>query len=124
MTVWTVRLSNSAEQDYRDILCWTRANFGPQQAKVYARTINSALRELNAGPAVVGAKLRPDLGPGLFTLHVARRGRKGRHFVIFRIGRTEKLKQPGIDVLRLLHDSMDLSRHAVAAEGDSGGTPD
>ena len=43
------------------------------------------------------------------TLHVARKGRKGPHFVVFRVApsRSEQV----IDVLRLLHDSMDLPRH-------------
>ena len=43
------------------------------------------------------------------TLHVARGGRKGRHFVLYRVN-TQGPTQV-IDVLRLLHDSMDLSRH-------------
>jgi toxin ParE1/3/4 len=36
-------------------------------------------------------------------------GRKGRHFVVFRMpdGQT-------IDVIRLLHDSMDLAKHLPA----------
>ena len=39
----------------------------------------------------------------------SRNGRKGRHFVLFRIN---KIKAHNvIDVLRLLHDSMDLERH-------------
>lgn len=45
----------------------------------------------------------------MYTLHVARQGRKGRHFMVFRVGR-----KPGREViegLRLLHDSMDLQQH-------------
>ena len=40
------------------------------------------------------------------SLHVARMGRKGSHFVVFRVA-TENT----IDVLRVLHESMDLTRH-------------
>lgn len=47
-----------------------------------------------------------DIAPGIRTLHVARQGRKGRHLVMFRVA-PERV----IEVLRLLHDSMDLSRH-------------
>ena len=44
------------------------------------------------------------------TLHVARRGRTGRHLVVYRTG-TPAVDPPIVEVLRLLHDSMDLSRH-------------
>jgi len=50
-----------------------------------------------------------DWHPACCTLHVARNSRKGRHFIMFRIGQA-----PGgdvIEVLRLLHDAMDLERH-------------
>jgi len=40
-------------------------------------------------------------------LHVAPQGRKGRHLMVFRTH-----EQGGvIEVLRILHDSMDLARH-------------
>jgi toxin ParE1/3/4 len=42
-------------------------------------------------------------------LHVARQGRSGRHFVVFRVG--DSGGQNAIDVLRILHDSMDVKRH-------------
>jgi len=45
----------------------------------------------------------------MYTLHVARHGRRGRHFVVFRVGRESD--HGVIEVLRLLHDSMDLQRH-------------
>ena len=40
---------------------------------------------------------------------MARGGRKGRHFVLFRIG--SESGRELIDVLRLLHDAMDLQRN-------------
>ena len=43
------------------------------------------------------------------TLHVARGGRKGRHLILFRIDPTAPT--PTIDVLRLLHDAMDIARN-------------
>ena len=65
-----------------------------------------AIEALTDGPEILGAKVSEDIGPGIYTLHVARQGRKGCHFVIFR-----KAEERTIDVLRLLHDSMDLARH-------------
>ena len=36
-------------------------------------------------------------------------GRKGRHFIMFRTGHDKDRKV--IEVLRILHDAMDLPRH-------------
>ncbi len=103
---WTIRLGRQAEQDYLEILQWTAKTFGKAQAKTYAETLSQAIQALEAGPEVLGTRARDDIGPGLRTLHLARRGRKARHFIIFRVGAGQV-----IDVLRLLHDSMDLARH-------------
>lgn len=74
-----------------------------------------ALEALAAGPDVVDVKARDDIAPGIHTLHVARQGRKGRHFVVLGVA------EPGtIDVLRILHDSMDLPRHVGAANDEQG----
>ena len=106
---WRVRLSAAADADYERILHWTVDNFGLVQARVYADTLSLALQELCAGPSIVGVKRRSEIGTDIYTLHVARKGRKGRHFMMFRVGRIQG--QNVIDVLRLLHDSMDLERH-------------
>jgi toxin ParE1/3/4 len=108
---WTVRLTAAAEVDYRNIIAWTLEQFGDLQARVYADTLSAALVELTAGPTTVGAKERSEIGKGLFTLHVARGSRKGRHFVLFRIRRDKS--QNCIEVLRLLHDAMDLKLHTA-----------
>jgi len=104
--LWSVRLSSSAEKDFFEIVQWSASNFGQQQAAIYAETLSSAIGALAEGPEVVGARHREEIGKGIRSLHVARDGRKGRHFVLFRVGGAKT-----IDVLRLLHDSMDLVRH-------------
>lgn len=106
---WTVRLAAAAEADFQEILRWTLVQFGEPQTRVYAETLSAALEALSAGPNVAGARKRDDVAKGLYTLHVARKGRKGRHFVMFRIGRAQGCEV--IDVLRILHDAMDLQRH-------------
>ena len=111
---WTVRLTATAEDDFEEILHWTVTQFGEAQARIYAETLSAALNDLAAGPTVMGARKRDDILKGLFTLHVARRGRKGRHFVMFRVGRAPD--RDVIEVLRLLHDAMDLQRHLPSAE--------
>jgi toxin ParE1/3/4 len=104
--LWTVRLTATAESDFQNIIAWTLKEFGDLQARNYADTLSAALVELTAGPTKVGARQRSELGKGLFTLHVARGRRNGRHFVLFRVK-----GQLQIEVLRLLHDAMDLKLH-------------
>lgn len=111
---WTVRLTAAAEADFEEILRWTVDQFGDVQARIYAETVSAALNDLTAGPTVVGARKRDDILKGLFTLHVARKGRKGRHFVLFRVGRAPD--GDVIEVLRVLHDVMDLPRHLPPAD--------
>jgi toxin ParE1/3/4 len=52
-------------------------------------------------------KVRHDIAAGILTLHVARNGRKGKHFLMFRVSDREGHV---LDVLRILHDAMDLQR--------------
>ena len=111
--VWTVRLGQQAEQDYVEILQWTTKTFGEGQASTYAETMALAIEALEGGPDVLGARVRDDIQPGLRTLHVARQGRAGRHFVVFRVAGSD------IDVLRLLHDSMELPQHLPAVNDHS-----
>lgn len=104
-----VRLTAAAEADFRGIVRWTAARFGDAQARAYAEILVAALTDLAQGPAVVGAKARDDIGSGLFTFRVARGGRRGRHSLVFRIGRQRD--RDVIEVLRILHDEMDAPRH-------------
>lgn len=108
--VWRVRLARQAESDLEEILRWTAKRFGTAQAEQYAVVLVSAMTALHDGPEIVGARMRDEIGANVGTLHVARRGRKGRHFVVFRVADANV-----IEVLRLLHDSMDLNRR-VAVE--------
>jgi toxin ParE1/3/4 len=107
---WRVRLAQQAELDLFEIAKWTAQNFGARQAEHYAETVSMAIAALGDGPEILGSKARDEIGPGIRSLHVARQGRKGRHFVVFRVTGGGVM-----DVLRLLHDSMDLARHLPAA---------
>jgi toxin ParE1/3/4 len=106
---WRVRLTAAAEADVANIVRWTAKQFGEPQARTYAETLSGALAALMDGPTMPGARARNDIGRGLFTLHVARRGRKGRHFILFRVARDQQ--GDIIEVLRILHEVMDLPRH-------------
>ena len=97
---WRVWLAQGAERDFFSILHWTTERFGERQARVYETTLRSALKELANGPGAVGSRARPELGADVFSLHVARKGRKGKHLVIFRTHEEAK----SIEVIRILHD--------------------
>ena len=114
---WRVRLTAAAESDIRKILQWTAERFGRAQARIYSETLTRAIQALIAGPHLAGSRRRGEIAGGLFTLHVARGGRKGRHLVLYRVDDTgERLT---IEVLRLLHDSMDLVRHVGTVQDKS-----
>lgn len=102
-----MQLAAAAQSDYDNILLWTLERFGERQMRVYSDVIDDALAALKDGPSRIGVKTRDNIAPGFFTLHVARNRHKGRHFILFRV----EQQQSVIDVLRILHDSMDIERH-------------
>ena len=67
---------------------------------------------------MVGARRRDEIARGIRILHLARAGRRGRHFIVFRV--SGKASDRVIDVLGLLHDTMDLPRHVPASEDSDG----
>jgi toxin ParE1/3/4 len=103
---WRVRLSESAERDFLGIVQWTAENFGRRQALVYRRTLIAALTSLHDGPYLPDSRARDEIQPGLRSVHVARQGRRGRHFVLYRSNEVGT-----VDIVRILHDTMDLARH-------------
>ena len=57
-----------------------------------------------------GSKKCKGIGEGLRAFHSARGGQKGHYFVLYCV--QYHAKPLAIDMLRLLHDFMDLRRHA------------
>jgi methyl-accepting chemotaxis protein len=72
-----------------------------QSAQAISELARQAVELQELVQRILGVKKRDDILPGIYLLHVARQGRRGRHVVVFR-------QRPGqiIDVLRILHDSM------------------
>jgi toxin ParE1/3/4 len=110
---WRVRLGAVAELDFANILKWTTENFGVRQSRIYRDTLLRAIGELADGPEVAGSKLRDEIMPGLRTLHVARHGRRGRHFILYRA-----IEGRVIEIGRILHDQMELQRHLPIPKDD------
>lgn len=103
---WRVTLSSAAELDFANILHWTASTFGRRRARVYRDILLQAIGTLTEGPDLAGSRLRREIRPGIRTLHVARGRRRGHHFLLYRC-----IDDETIEILRLLHDSMDLPRH-------------
>lgn len=109
---WTVRLVAVSERDYLEVVRRSAQDFGPLQAEVYAETLGLAIDSLREkGPETIGVKERKEIGPGILTLHAARHHRKASHFIVFRV-----VENQTIEVLRILHDRMDLARHIAQAQ--------
>jgi toxin ParE1/3/4 len=103
---WRVRLGVAAELDFANILKWTTENFGARQSRAYQNTLVQAIGELADGPDVSGSKARDEIMSGLRTVHVARQGRRGSHLLMYRVA-----PEATIEIVRILHDRMDLQRH-------------
>lgn len=103
----------TARRDFASIVAWSADRFGDVQARRYADLVSSTIARLGDGPTVAGARPRPEIAAGLLTLHVGRTGRRARHLVPLRGDPSAR----SVDVLRILHDAMDLARHV---DGDDG----
>ena len=111
-THWQIRLGAEAEKDFAHILKHTKDNFGERQFEIYQSTLLETLALLENGPDVPGSAARDEILKGLRTVHVARQGRRGRHFIMYRAADDQV-----IEVVRILHDAMDLARH-IPPEAD------
>lgn len=107
---WRVRLTSAAVADLVQIVRWTEQRFGSRQAEIYKAVVEAAFQDLaEGGPGGPGTRRRDDIRFGISTLHVRRPRRGGRHFVVFRV--VHGAAGEAIEVLRVLHDAMDLPRH-------------
>jgi toxin ParE1/3/4 len=111
---WRVRLGAAAEVDFANILKWTTEDFGARQSRVDRDTLLQAIGELTGGPDVAASRARDEVMAGLRTLHVARRGRRGSHFLMYRAAPNST-----IEIVRILHDRMELQRRLPSALDES-----
>lgn len=102
----SLRLSQRAKLDIVQILEWTRDHFGDNQVAIYGALVNSALREIEQNPLHARSRSRVDLQQHIRTFAIARKGKNARHLIVHRAdGGFE------IQVLRVLHESMDIVQH-------------
>lgn len=113
---WRIRLAASARRDIAAALRRTLDEFGERQHEIYVSLIANALQRIATDPKGRGAKKRDALHPNARTFHIAQRGKRARHFFLYRVNDDNT-----VDVARFLHDAMELSRHVpdrLKAEDD------
>ena len=91
------RLSKEAQDDLINIKNYSRMNWGDQQTQEYLSEIKDSLEKLFISPEL--GKMRDEIIEGLRSLGV------GRHIIFYRLCKTE------IEVARILHKRMDVTRH-------------
>jgi toxin ParE1/3/4 len=114
------RLSATAERELGEILAHTALQFGATARLRYQALIVAALTDIATDPDCRGARPRPEIGDGVRIYHVRHsreraRSKHGvvrapRHFILY------KVEAELIVVGRILHDAMDLDRHASAED--------
>lgn len=108
---WRIQIGGQAASDFTHILSWTEDKFGTRQAHAYGALLRSALQTLARDPLAPPSRTRDDdVGVGFRTLHLIR---PGRHLLLYRV------EAERILIVRILHDSMELSRHLLEAEYSS-----
>jgi len=109
-------VSEPARRDITEILAWSVKNFGERSAERYQALFASALDLLKGDPNPTGSRSHPDIPEGFRIYHLQYRAKAAesalgivkapRHFIVFRLIPNDRL-----EIVRLLHDSMDFQRH-------------
>jgi len=112
------RVSRQANADLAQILATSAERWGAEARRRYAALLAAAMRKVAADPDGLATKARPDLAPGLRSLNIrdARRDnpslkvRSPVHVLYYRVAAPEV-----IEIVRVLHQRMEPSRHLRAA---------
>jgi len=98
-----------------EILAWTEDQLGKDARRRYRLLLQQAIREVVRYPELAGSIPYPELGPDIRIYHIrhsrnkvvaSKRVKNPRHFLMYRVAQQSR---PVIG--RILHDSMELSRH-------------
>ncbi len=105
-----IRHTATADSDLQSILEWTLDAFGRPAMERYSRLICQALLDLAEDPDCPGAQQAADTLLIYHLRHSRTRSctphvHRPRHLILFRTTRTH------VEILRYLHDAMDLEQH-------------
>ncbi|HSC87551.1 MAG TPA: type II toxin-antitoxin system RelE/ParE family toxin [Polyangiaceae bacterium] len=95
--------SPRAKRDIVEVLGYTRDRWGVAQARAYRNLIREALQAIADHPH---SGVVRSAHPGILSYHIRKPGHEARHILFYRIGPTGV-----VEVVRLLHDSMDFDQH-------------
>jgi len=91
------KLTPAADSDLQEIWEYTENHWGVDQADSYLYTLERRMTYLARNPK--RGKHRKELPGSPFNYH------EGKHVIFYR------RKETGIEIIRILHDSMDFPRH-------------
>ena len=91
-----LRVSKAARRDLKEIASYTLERWGDEQCERYLRQLDRCIRSLARSPTL--GRACDEISAGLMKFH------EGRHLIFYR--RTSKT----VDVVRVLHESMDVER--------------
>lgn len=110
------RFSISAGEDFVEILSWSAVHFGEAAAKRYKRLISTAIQQICQNPERIGSIALSEFGAGIRAYHLrfsrsaaakaAGSVNRPRHWVVYKV-----LSHQEIEIVRLVHDSMEFDRH-------------
>jgi toxin ParE1/3/4 len=115
------RLSRFAEADLARILSTSEKRWGLEARRRYSAMLVAAMRNLAADPEGPGTRERSELAPGIRSFHLRRarvddpktKVRRPMHVLYYRA-----LAPNLIEIVRVLHERMEPSRHAGTAAED------
>jgi len=96
--------TGAARRDVRDVLAYTRKQWGAAKYWEYRDLLRQALDEILADPSC-GKPLTPAF-QGILGYHIGKPGRKARHVVCYRV-----TSEGDVELVRFLYDGMDFGRH-------------
>jgi toxin ParE1/3/4 len=109
----------AAAADIESILAWSHERFGVRTRRRYEALIAQGILDVARRPDRAGVQRRPEIASDARTYHLfysrtrvataIGRVKEPRHFLLFRVG-----EDGTIEIGRVLHDSMDLTRHLPA----------
>jgi toxin ParE1/3/4 len=102
---FSLKLTPQARQDFKNILNYTRKTWGIEQRDRYKKLLDTVLKKLTANPSL--GKPREEIKAGYYSYHI---GNRGRHYIFYQV------IEDSVNVIRILHDSMDIGQNFTASE--------
>lgn len=109
MSIKTLRLTHSAQNDLDEIRSYSEKNFGIKTANEYELLIAQAFKDLKNNPSRLGSKSCDNVYEGMHSYHIRHSKsnialpiKSPRHIVFYILPQKEELV-----VARVLHDSRD-----------------